>query len=112
MGAKKPFVRPSWIPPIILILVVLFIYFVFMFWHIVPQYQNSGLLRGSASTSKSIAGNTPANDPHFVGAAPGAVIIVSILLHIFFLLFLASFIKVVSTHPGRPNEDDPRVSET
>lgn len=108
MGTKKPFVRPSWIPPIILMIVVLFIYTVFMFWHLVPQYQNSGLLRGSNSNSKTVAGNTPANDPHFVGAPSGGVVIVSILLHIFFLLFLASFVKVVSTHPGRPTEEDPR----
>jgi len=79
----------SWVPPFLVSFVVVFIYTVFCYLHLLPQWS---YLRGSPRDSLS--------DPNVRPGSHSEVLGVTVSFHVFFLLFILSYVRSMITDAG------------
>jgi hypothetical protein len=98
MGQQNPF------PPLLLTVVVLALYGGYMVFNVLPQLSTLGLLsplnKNNILLVKS-AKNLPGADPQYVYEGTYHTVISSVIaFHVFFVLFIISFLRAVFTAPG------------
>jgi len=96
----------AWLQPLLIFLVVTFVYVVYVGLNLLPALQAIHAANAlSADGASFVGGGGPAfqslvNDPHATRMSFTAFVVVTLGFHVLLIMFAASFIKAIVTPPG------------